>query len=207
MNVHRRVFLALALTLASVTGASAADDLTGIWSAQTRSKGGLGFQWVFSDNGKVALTFGALVDFKYMTNADTITLTPATGAPATGEVMTEPFAIDGNRMMQIQPPGVETHLERRGPSYPGAHPIVGDWTYPHPSGPTALARYSREGVFQLSVPFKTLEGTYRITGNLLEVELPERGPMTFEVKRDGRTLVLTERGGNNKVTMYTKFEY
>lgn len=207
MNVHRRVFLALALMLGA-GNASAAEDVAGIWSAQARSKGGLGFQWVFKD-GEAAMTFGALVDFKYTIEGNRITMTNALDPAGRGESIIEEYVIDGDMMTQTQPgmPGAEKTLRRTGAPYPDAHPIIGEWTYRHPTGPAAFVRYSRDGTVQLSIPFQTMKGSYRLNGKVLEVDL-QGGPRTaFDANREDRTLVLTERGGKNKVSGYSKFEY
>lgn len=209
MNVHRRVLLALALIVTGAGNATAADGVAGIWSAQVRSKGGLGFQWTFSEGGEAALTFGALVDFKYAIEGSRIRMTNAFDPNARGEPVNEDFVIAGDTMTQTQAgsPGAEKTLRRIGAPYADADPIIGEWTYPHPTGPAAFARYSREGILQLSVPFRTMKGTYRLNGAVLEVDL-QGGPRTeFDVKREDRTLVLTERGGKHKVSAYAKFEY
>ncbi len=207
MNVHRRVFLALALTLGA-GNASTAEDVAGIWSAQVRSKGGLGFQWVFRD-GEAAMTFGALVDFKYTLEGNRITMTNTFDPAGRGDAIIEEFVIEGDTMTQTQPgmPGAEKSLQRTSAPYPDAHPIVGEWTYRHPTGPAAFVRYSRDGVVQLSVPFKTMKGSYRLNGKMLEVELQGGPPTAFDANRDDRNLVLTERGGKNRVSGYSKFEY
>lgn len=36
-----------------------------MWSSSSRTKGGLGPQWIFTQAGNATHTFGALVDFKY----------------------------------------------------------------------------------------------------------------------------------------------
>ena len=207
MNVHRRVFLALALTLGG-GNASTAEDVAGIWSAQVRSKGGLGFQWVFRD-GEAAMTFGALVDFKYTLEGNRITMTNAFDPAGRGDAIIEEFVIEGDTMTLTQPgmPGAEKTLQRTSAPYPDAHPIFGEWTYRHPTGPAAFVRYSRDGVVQLSVPFKTMKGRYRLNGKMLEVELQGGPPTAFDANREDRNLVLTERGGKNKVSGYSKFEY
>jgi len=207
MNVHRRVFLALALMLGA-GNASTAEDVAGIWSAQVRSKGGLGFQWVFKD-AEAAMTFGALVDFKYTIEGNRITMTNTLDPAGRGDAIIEEFVIDGDTMTQTHPgmPGAEKTLRRTGAPYPDAHPIIGEWTYRHPTGPAAFVRYSRDGTVQLSIPFQTIKGSYRLNGKVLEVDL-QGGPRTaFDANREGRTLALTEQGGKNKISGFSKFEY
>jgi hypothetical protein len=208
MNVHRRVFLTLALMVTGAcSAASAADEVTGIWSAQARTKGGLGAQLVFTANGEATITFGALVDLAYTIEGNRITMMVAQDSAAPAEPMVEDFTIDGDTMRQrsVEKPEYEKIFRRKGTPHADA-PIIGDWTYPHQTGPTALVRYSREGIVQLSVPFQTGQGTYRLNGNVLELDVPGRPLAVFDIKREGRTLTLMERATGRTIG-YRKFEY
>jgi hypothetical protein len=208
MNVHRRAFLALALTIAGMSTAAAADRLTGMWSAQTRTKGGLGAQWVFAANGEVTMTFGALVDFSYTIAGNRITMTSDKDPASHKDPLVEEFVITGDTMTQTRVGSADSRkvLQRVGPSPAGADPILGEWTYPHPTGPAAFMRYSREGVVQLSVPFQTSKGTHRLNGNVLEVEVQGRPLTVFDIALDNRALTLTQRG-TGKIAQYMRFEY
>jgi hypothetical protein len=136
---------------------------------------------VFRD-GEAAMTFGALVDFKYTLEGNRITMTNTFDPAGRGDAIIEEFVIEGDTMTQTQPgmPGAEKSLRRTSVPYPDAHPIVGEWTYRHPTGPAAFVRYSRDGVVQLSVPFKTMKGSYRLNGKMLEVELQGGPPTAFD---------------------------
>jgi hypothetical protein len=208
MNVHRRVVLALALMVAVTSTAAAADRLTGMWSAQTRTKGGLGAQWVFSANGEVTMTFGALVDFTYTIAGTRITMTSDKDPASRKDPLVEEFVIAGDTMTQTRVGSADSRkvLQRVAASPAGADPLIGEWTYPHPTGPAAFMRYSREGVVQLSVPLQTSKGTYRLNGNVLEVEVPGRPLTVFDIALEDRALTLTQRGAG-KVSRYTRFEY
>jgi hypothetical protein len=209
MNVHRRVFFALALMVAGASTAAAAESLAGTWSAATRSKGGLGAQWVFTRDGEVTLTFGALVDFSYAIAGNRITMTNDREPAASREdSLVEEFVISGDTMTQTLAgsPDSRKILRRVGTAAAGTNPIIGEWTYPHPTGAAAFMRYSGTGTVQLSVPFQTSKGTYRLNGTTLDVELQGRPPMTFDITRDDRALTLTERG-SGKAGRYTRFDY
>ena len=58
------VKLVLTACVALATLPSAAwSDIGGIWSSTFRTKGGLGSQWTFTDDGRATYTFGVVVDF------------------------------------------------------------------------------------------------------------------------------------------------
>jgi hypothetical protein len=183
------------------------DDLLGIWSAQARTKGGLGAQFTFVRGGEVIFTFGALVDFKYEINGNRVITT--SGEPDKAEQSTEVFAIDSNTLQLTsaipQGPSVTRALTRVGDPYPDVHPIVGAWRGPYP--PThgeATTRYSRTGSGQLSVPFQTRMGTYR-AGTAPRVDFGGSAGSGVTLKRDGELLIT--RNAEGKEGTFRRFEY
>lgn len=186
--------------------AFAEDSVVGIWSSMARTKGGLGSQWIFTKEGKVTHTFGALVDFKYEIKGNRLKTTFEVPDQSTNEVVEEEFTLDGETLtLNPRTPDRKQVMKRLGKSHNGKHAIVGDWTYTHYTGGLALMRYSREGVAQLSVPFRTLEGTYRITQGILHIELTDQKTITSKYRRDNNLLILTESA--NAENKYTEFRY
>ena len=68
-----------------------------------------------------------------------------------------------------------------------------------------LQRFSRNGVTQLSVPFKTSKGPYRIADDTLHLAFEGRPAVTFTIKRDGNQL--TTRDAQGREIRFAKFEY
>src|SRR5258705_11785924 len=101
MNAPVRLLFLSCLILLSSLPAVADDDLVGIWSSSSRTKGGLGPQWIFKKDGNLSHTFGALVDFKYEVNGSQIKMTLlAPDRSATSEVSTQEFSIDGDMLTE-----------------------------------------------------------------------------------------------------------
>ena len=159
-DMQRRGFLAFALLCLGGRRAFAApqatDDLIGIWSAQVRTKGGLGAQMTFTAAGDITSTFGALIDLKYEIDQDKFKMTIA--GPDERPMSTligREFKIDGDQLTinqgDLGPPQVMTRV---GMPHRDAHPIVGDWSFTHSTGATAVQRFSRKGTAQLSVVAK-----------------------------------------------------
>lgn len=74
--------------------ATAADTLTGTWTADARGKGGLGTTLRFADDGAVISILGAIVDFRY--SVDGQTLTTAFHDPSgTNTIMHQTFQLAG----------------------------------------------------------------------------------------------------------------
>ena len=145
VNMERRALLALGLLwLGGVRAvAAAAIDVTGMWSAAVRSRGGLGYQLTFTGT-EVAMTFGALIDLKYEIAEDKIKIkTSRPGRSPMSPLIGREFTIDGDTLTieRRRPPQVMTRI---GAPHPGAHPIVGDWTYTHQTGVPAIQRFTRK---------------------------------------------------------------
>ena len=183
------------------------NDLLGIWSAQARTKGGLGAQFTFVRGGEVVATFGALVDFKYEINGNRLITT--SDEPGKAEQSTEVFAIEGNTLQLTiaipQGPSVTRALTRVGDPYPDVHPIIGAWRGPYP--PTrgeAITRYSRSGSGQLSVPFQTQTGSYR-GGTAPRIDFGASAGSVVTLRRDGDLLIT--RNVEGKEGTFRRFEY
>jgi hypothetical protein len=149
--------------------------MTGIWSAETRTQGGLGAQYVFSADGRVTYVFGALIDFTYEladSEVTTVVIGPS-GAPI-GAPTVQTFTIseDGSELtLQDTRTGGVRAMVRVGDPDPSRHLIIGDWTYVHDTGTPAVQRYTGEGTGQLSVPFEVIEGTYSATNGSYSISL------------------------------------
>lgn len=150
MNTLSRVLWLSCLVLLGTRPAVADDDVAGIWSSLTRTKGGLGPQWIFTKDGKVTHTFGALVDFKYEIEGSQMKMTLlAPDQSLTKEVSTKEFSIDGDTMIENpKVPDRKQIMKRTGKPYKNSPSIVGEWTYEHYTGGPAIMRYSNTGVVQ-----------------------------------------------------------
>lgn len=207
MNKQGQVALLTCLAFFNALSAVADDGIAGIWSSSSRSKGGLGPQWIFSKDGNATHTFGALVDFKYEVNGSQIKMVLLdSGHSVTKEVSVSEFSIDGDTLI-VNPrePDREQVMKRVGKASKGTHPIVGEWTYTHYSGGPAYMRYSRSGIVQLSVPFRTLTGTYRTNQATLTITLRDQQPVNYKFRHEKDFLLLTD--GEKKEGKYLMFDY
>src|SRR5262245_40508438 len=136
INMERRALVALGLLWVGGVRANAAPDVTGLWSAAVRTRGGLGAQLAFTATD-VSSTFGALVDFKYESDGARLKMTSMeAGEPTPAAAVAQEFAIENDKltiMAQI--------MTRIGLPHPGAHPIVGDWAFMHYTGVPAVQRF------------------------------------------------------------------
>src|SRR5467141_335336 len=74
-----------------------ADSLTGRWTADSRSKGGLGTTLTFAADGSVASILGAIVDFTYRVDGQTLTQTFRDDTSGSNTVMHQAFELEGDK--------------------------------------------------------------------------------------------------------------
>jgi hypothetical protein len=96
-------------------------------------------------------------------------------------------------------------MKRVGQPFPGAHPIVGEWSFKHYSGGIAYMRFGRTGIVQLSVPFETATGTWLTEGAKLTTQLKDRKPVTGPWRLEKGLLLFREDG--EKEVKFRRFEY
>jgi len=179
-----------------------AENISGIWSATNRTKGGLGSQWTFFENGDISLTFGALVDFKYEIKNNFI-LTHMTE----GKILKEEFNITGD-ILTIKSEDSQKSKVMKWAGIPAdiKQPLIGNWTYPHQTGQTALMRYTRGGLAQLSVPFIVENGKYSIQDNQVIVNFRNKEPIVYSFTRNNNQLSLKD-SKTNEVTELELLKY
>jgi len=205
VNMERRALVALGLLWLSGVRADASPDVTGLWSAAVRTRGGLGAQMAFTAT-EVTSTFGALVDFKYEIDGTKLKMASVDAresAPA--EAAAQEFKIEGNTLTTTAEGKPAQIMTRVGSSHPGAHPIIGDWTYLHYTGVPAVQRFSRNGIMQLSVPFQTRRGNYQLENNMARIQFAGLPALALTIKREGS--VLTTSDAQGKEIRYAKFDY
>jgi hypothetical protein len=194
------------LIVATLTAHSAiaAPNIAGLWSADERTKGGLGSQWLFSGDGHVTMSFGAIVDFTYRVEGNKL-ITTFSQAGEPPEESTAEFVVSGD-VLTINPNDTETKqvMKRMGLRLSGVSPIVGAWTYQHYTGAQAIDRYSSNGRMLLSVPFQTVEGTYQLLDGRVTINLEGQRPSDVSVEVSGSTMIMTDHGTKH---VFTRFDF
>ena len=207
IDLHRRALLGLGLLWVSGMPAFAGVDVAGVWSAIERGgRSGLsGDQMVFAGGGHaIYLADATMLDATYAIEGNTLAVIPD---ESYGPTQRREFKIEDNKLILIgdgSKPQVMTRAAKK--PYPDAHPIVGEWTWPILGNWRAVQRFARSGVTQLVLPPIDIDrGSYRITGDKLELELPRKGTLTLMVRREGNVLITRKADGEE--TRFAKFVY
>lgn len=178
--------------------------INGIWSAAERTKGGLGAQWVFTGNGNVTYTFGALVDFNYVINGSTLSMTLSQPDAVTSDsAIVQNFILNDDELI-IRENDREKRMQRITEQFTDKHPVVGDWSYIHKTtGRPAIMRFRDNGAAQLSVPFETRTGIYYLDDDILSISITGKKPFKRHIKFDQSRLTFTNQE-NTENNQYIK---
>jgi hypothetical protein len=182
---------ALYLLCASVAHANGG-EIVGTWAADARTKGGLGGMMVFSENGLVTTTFGAVVDFKYEIDGQSIRTiyekdkTGNSDHKETYKIVADTLIIDAEN----PDPAKRLEMKRIGPATPGTQPVVGVWQFTHYTGKPATWQYTTNGLAQLSVPMLTSRGRYAISGSNLSLAMEGESPTELRIELRGDSLTI-----------------
>lgn len=197
----------VATSIAALLGAplvhrdQASANVAGLWLGEARSRGGLG-NWIeLRPDGTAQFIFGAMVDGTYRMEGTSLWMTTV-GQPH--ELPAVPIRIEGDTAVLQQPPPADAPpretlsaddramldrmsqpitMTREGNASPGTPPLVGTWTYTHPTGGIAHQTFTRDGKMFLLVPMQTTGGTYTASPGQVEVKLPG-GNQTLVLKGD-----------------------
>lgn len=173
-RLARRAVLVAVLVLAgSVASASrgeagdAPEPLLGRWESVTRSAGGLGQVMELRADGTMTQWIAALVELTYQLQGAQLTTTFR--APSrTSEVQSMTIRFEGDVMIQREArSGAETTLTRKRTGGAQDPPIVGVWTMPHETGPTAFFLYTRDGRVVFRLPIREERGRWSASGDQL----------------------------------------
>jgi hypothetical protein len=193
--------LTLLLLRASVAHAEGG-EIVGTWAADARTKGGLASMMVFSESGLVTTTFGAVVDFKYEIDGQSIRTiyerdkTGNSDHKWTYKIVADTLIIDGENPDHTK----QLEMKRIGPVTPGTQPVVGVWQFMHYTGVPATWQYTTNGLAQLSVPMHTSRGRYTVSGSTLSLAMDRESPAEFKIELRGDSLTIVEPKGQRRFT-------
>ncbi len=169
--------------------------LVGRWESADRSQGAIGNTIEMTADNRVFYTVGAMVDGKY-------TIAGAQLTVALGDTVDERqsrvtgFRVNGDTLTVI-PTGAPAGqaLIRSGKRASGS-PVAGTWTYSHPAGAAAYEAYAPGGAFHFRLPLQTIEGTYAVTADSVELRLTNAPVRKAAFKLENGMLTLTDAEGH-----------
>jgi hypothetical protein len=198
--------LIAAFLMTSLSGLCSASDqieIIGKWASIARTKGGLGARYNFEESGIVMSSFGALVDFNYQIEGQMIK-TNLKGDKEQTDSAT--FEIAGDKLiLNPSDPTKRQEMTRSSITVANVHPIVGIWSFKHYTGGMATMQYTTKGLAQLSVPFDSAKGKYKVQGRSLQIDFDGMPSITREFRLEGNHLLFLP-DGKNKQEEYLRVE-
>jgi len=206
LSVAVRLLLLSLLTLSLPVGLSscgakvgkaggANKGLVGRWESVDRSQGAIGNTMEMTADNKVYYTVGAMVDGKYTVAGDQLTVALGDSAANKEQSRVTGFRVQGDTLTIIPTgEGRQQALVRSGKRARGT-PVAGTWTYHHPAGAAAYEAYAPSGAFHFRLPMQTIEGTYTVTADSVELRLAEAPARKAAFRIENGILTLTDSEG------------
>lgn len=211
-RMRRTTLTALLLALAGTAFASDHDAVVdrlagGTWTADQRSRGGLGERFSFHRDGEFTYSFGQIVDMHYTVKGQTLHAVTRT-QDGRDESMDFAYRQEGDRMW-LQPAGSKDRMElTRAKEFtpPDAESPLGAWDFRDPSGRHARLRLSSDGQAQMLITLTNTSGRYEIDGDRLTLSPQGAAAESGRYSIDGQTLRLNwDRDGEPKAKTFSHF--
>ncbi len=166
----------------------------GFWESATTSRGGIGSNIEFNQDGSYSSSMAVLVDLAYDIKAGTLYTAKDKGKPVSYEhgntIIVKP---DGYQL--VNDDGTINHRKRIEVSE--QHSIVGYFSYTHYTGATAFERFTVDKVLHLRIPLNSNHGCYSLEQNKITLKPRNstdttKGDLiitngTLELKRDNKS--------------------
>lgn len=193
------VLFLLSLSLDAIGSAS----LTDVWVSTAQSRGGLKSVLEFKEDGTVATTMAAMLEYRYELKGLTLVLIPESEDDKTKETK---YAVKiGNDLLQMQEIGCEDCLITM-------HRIIGDpqkeigiigkWSFSKASGETVYYIFTTDNhaYFSIPMPGATIS-TYKVNGDTIQLR---RGKEVTTMKISVMDDLLILRTQDNKEYRYKR---
>jgi hypothetical protein len=192
-----RLALLSALCVFSGFGEERGSKLLGKWRSVTTSKGGIGALLDFRPGGRFDYIPAAIVPGQYSVEEQRLTITDSSGEQTVMNIE----AISREALRLGIPKAGSLDLKRVGQPEDPEHLLLGVWvTVQAMEGlPSRGYYYFRsDGSETFTVPFRTDQCQYAITGDRIRMTYPRRGSVEGAVRWEGDVLVLPWSRGEAK---------
>jgi hypothetical protein len=179
-------YFAIAFVIAIFPAISRAENpILGEWISVQRTKGGLGSAKVYTREGIVTGTFGALVDFTYKATGNQVTLS----LPGADDIV-QTFQIDGTKLILTDVSGNKQELIRMsGDAKSG---IIGKWIGDHYTGKKQILHFTELNNCYLAVPMVSAKGSYQIKGDMVTEAFEGKGKQEWKWAIKDNVLILMD---------------
>lgn len=166
------------------------DDLPGLWESASISKGGIGHNIEFRQDGAFIAAVTVLVDLRYEVKD---------GKLYTGKKPGEPVSYDSGTDIKIKHDGLTlTGLDgkpyfRNRISPDSDSSIVGIYKYRHNTGATVYEFYTADGIMHFRLPMQATQGCYTLDGTDIKLTRPGQEPQRLQYNVGPETLTLDDR--------------
>ena len=185
-------FVTLALATALTCQAPMSEKAVGLWESTTVSRGGIGHNFEFRDDGSYTTAVTVLVDLTYDIKDGNFYMSHNKGESINYEKGAK-IEITESGFTLIHKGGKKEVKTKEAPSTEKT--IVGTYKYRHYSGGMAYEKYTSDGLIKFRLPMKSASGCYTIDKNTITITQAEKEPSKMIYKVTGGVLGLKDSKG------------
>ena len=186
------ITLVLATSLACKSPGN--DIITGLWEAASVSRGGIGHNIEFRNDGTYTMAVTVLIELSYEIKNGKFFMSHNKG---------ESIDYDKGAKIEITKLGFtltnengETEVKiKERPSKEKT--IVGKYIYRHYTGAMAFEKYTNDGIVKFRLPKKSFSGCFFIDENTIKVTRPHEETVEMKYKLSNTVLYLNNSEGKN----------
>ena len=166
-------------------------DVIGLWESTSISRGGIGHNFEFREDGSYTSATTVLVDLKYDIKDGSFYMSHNKG---------EPINYENGAEIEITKSGYKLNKDGEVEVKTKEHPskdktIVGVYKYRHYTGGMAYEKYTDDGEIKFRLPMKSISGCYSINGNSITVTQEDKNSSKMKYIATKDTLSLESQQG------------
>ncbi len=169
--------------------------IVGKWESVNRSKEGIGTSMEFYTDGSAAISVAAMVDSTYKLEGNTLIETSLDPETRKARTLSSKIEIQGDTLtLKDSANHVEQKMDRAsgGASDP---PIVGKWSWKHPSGKTAVSEFTKDGQVLVRLLLRTDKARYQLKGDSLILNFEKFEPQIKKIRLEKDLLIVSSATG------------
>jgi hypothetical protein len=171
-------------------------DIVGKWESVNRSKEGIGTTMEFSADGSAAISMGAMVDSAYKLEGNVLSETFLDAETRKVSTRTSEIEVKGDTLtLKDTSSHSEQKMDRVSRGAPGDPPVVGKWSWNHPSGKVATSEFTKDGQLLVRLPLRTDKARYQLKGDSLILSFEKFEPQVKKIRVEKDLLIVSSTGG------------
>lgn len=171
--------------------------LIGFWESASTSKGGIGNNIEFGEDGSYIAALTVIIDLNYAVKDGKIYNSKKPGEPVSYETGAE-IIVGDDSLVLIGENDKKEVRNRIGARVDDS--VVGKYKYRHYSGGMAYEQFTADGAMHFRMPMQSIHGCYSIEGDEIKVIIQDQEPKNLHYELRAESLFIEGSKGPSEYT-------